>query len=96
MFKRLNAEQQQIVTEELSAAVKSVDRVSRKDNESAAAALLKQGIVALEPSAEAAAEWFALAAEANARLIDEGYVSRAIYDEMMQHLSDYRAAIGSD
>jgi len=95
-FKRLNAEQQQIVTEELTAGVEAVDAVSRKDNDSAAAALLKQGIVALEPTPEEAAEWFELAAQANAKLIDEGYVSRAMYDEMMQHLSDYRAAAGSD
>jgi TRAP-type C4-dicarboxylate transport system substrate-binding protein len=96
MFKRLNAEQQQIVTEELTAAVKAVDRASRKDNDSAAAALVKQGIVWLEPAAEEATEWFELAAQANAKLIDEGYVSRSMYDEMMQHLSDYRAAAGSD
>ena len=95
-FKRLNATQQQIVTEELTAGVKAVDAMSRKDNESAAAALLKQGIVSLQPSSEEAAEWFDLAAQANAKLIDEGYVSRAMYDEMMQHLSDYRAATGSD
>ncbi len=95
-FKRLNAEQQQIVTEELTAGVEAVDAASRKDNDSAAAALLKQGIVALEPTPEEAAEWFELAAQANAKLIDEGYVSRAMYDEMMQHLSDYRAAAGSD
>ncbi|HAH81078.1 MAG TPA: C4-dicarboxylate ABC transporter [Gammaproteobacteria bacterium] len=96
MFKRLSAEQQQIVTEELTAAVKAVDRASRKDNDSAAAALVKQGIVWLEPAAEEATEWFELAAQANAKLIDEGYVSRPMYDEMMQHLSDYRAAAGSD
>ena len=96
MFKRLNAEQQQIVTEELTAAVKAVDRASRKDNDSAAAALVKQGIVWLEPAAEEATERYELAAQANAKLIDEGYVSRSMYDEMMQHLSDYRAAAGSD
>ena len=49
-----------------------------------------------EPAAEEATEWFELAAQANAKLIDEGYVSRSMYDEMMQHLSDYRAAAGSD
>ena len=57
---------------------------------------MKQGIVWLEPAAEEATEWFELAAQANAKLIDEGYVSRPMYDEMMQHLSDYRAAAGSD
>ena len=94
-FKRLSESEQQIVTEELTAG-KAVDRVSRQDNDKAAAALTKQGIVWLDPKPEEAAEWFALAAQANAQLIDEGYVSRAMYDEMMQHLSDYRAAAATD
>ena len=38
VFKRLSEAEQQIVTEELTAAVKGVDRVSREDNEKAAAA----------------------------------------------------------
>jgi TRAP-type C4-dicarboxylate transport system substrate-binding protein len=95
-FNRLSEAEQQVVTEELSAGVKGVDRESRVDNEKAAAALSKQSIVWLDPQPEEAAEWFALAAEANAKLIDEGYVSRAMYDEMMQHLSDYRAAAAAD
>ena len=95
-FNRLSEAEQRVVTEELSAGVKGVDRESRVDNEKAAAALSKQSIVWLDPQPEEAAEWFALAAEANAKLIDEGYVSRAMYDEMMQHLSDYRAAAAAD
>ena len=95
-FNRLNEAEQQVVTEELTAGVQAVDRESRADNDKAAAALSKQGIVWLDPRAEETAEWFDLAAQANAKLIDEGYVSRAMYDEMMQHLRDYRATAGSD
>ena len=95
-FKRLSESEQQIVTEELTAGVKAVDQVSRQDNDKAAAALTKQGIVWLDPKPEESDEWFTLAAQANAKLIDEGYVSRAMYDEMMQHLSDFRAAAKTD
>ncbi|MEE6246772.1 MAG: TRAP transporter substrate-binding protein DctP [Pseudomonadota bacterium] len=95
-FKRLSESEQQIVTEELTAGVKAVDQVSRQNNDKAAAALTKQGIVWLDPKPEEADEWFTLAAQANAKLIDEGYVSRAMYDEMMQHLSDFRAAAKTD
>ena len=62
-FKRLSESEQQIVTEELTAGVKAVDQVSRQDNDKAAAALTKQGIVWLDPKPEEADEWFTLAAK---------------------------------
>jgi TRAP-type C4-dicarboxylate transport system substrate-binding protein len=93
-FLRLDEEQQKIVTEELSAAVRQVDADSRRDNESASAALAKQGIEWLSPSAEESSEWFAMAGNANEQLIREDYVSESLYQEMLQHLEQYRSENG--
>lgn len=90
-FLRLDEEQQKIVTEELSAAVRQVDADSRRDNESAAAALTKQGIEWLSPSAEESSEWFTMANTANEQLIREDYVSEPLYEEMIGHLEQYRS-----
>jgi phosphoribosyl-ATP pyrophosphohydrolase len=71
--------------------VRQVDADSRRDNESAVAALTKQGIEWLAPSAEESSEWFTMANNANEQLIREDYVSEPLYNEMIGHLEQYRS-----
>ncbi len=90
-FNRLNEMEQQIVTEELATAVEAVDRSSRQDNDSAQAALLAEGVEWLQPSDEEQQQWFEMADRANEKLIDDGYVSRAMYEELIAHLKQFRS-----
>lgn len=91
-FLRLDETQRKIVTEELQAAVRQVDADSRRDNESAMSALTKQGIELLYPSSQELDIWFSMAAEANAQLIQDNYVSEPLYDEMVSYLEQFRSA----
>jgi hypothetical protein len=69
---------------------------AKKDNAAAGQALKSQGLVWLKPNASEEAEWYRLAEAANTRLIDQGYVSRGIFNEMMAHLADYRTGKSAD
>ncbi len=89
-FDRLTPDVQQILKEEFGQAVRAADAASRLDHNSARAALGQQGIEWLEPSAEERAEWLQLAELACQRLIDSGYVSAQLYQEMLDLLQQYR------
>lgn len=91
-FARLSPEHQTIVHEQLSAAVRIVDESARKDHTSAMQALSKQGFEWLLPDRKETDEWWSVAAAATDRLIQQEYVTPALYSEMMEHLAQYRAA----
>lgn len=91
-FKKLSAEHQRIVDEEMRAAVSTADRDARRDHLGAKAALGKQGIQWQQPSSKELGEWLTLAAEARSRLVDSGYVTSAMYQRAEQLLSEFRAA----
>ena len=95
-FAKLSPGHQKIVSKELSVAVQAVDMAAKKDNAAAGQALKSQGLVWLKPNASEEAEWYRLAEAANTRLIDQGYVSRGIFNEMMAHLADYRTGKSAD
>ena len=95
-FGKLSPDQQKIVSKELSVAVQAVDMAAKKDNAAAGQALKSQGLVWLKPNASEEAEWYRLAEAANTRLIDQGYVSRGIFNEMMAHRADYRTGKSAD
>ncbi len=90
-FKRLDADAQAIVEEEMGAAVQAADATARADHESAKAALVKQGIQWAAPSPTEFAEWNRLATEANEELVASGYISRPAYDRTMTLLNEFRA-----
>ncbi len=93
-FNKLTPEAQVIVSEELSAAVRSADEAARRDHNNAKQALSKQGIVWRSPGKAELAEWLRLAETARQRLIDNKYVSRRLYEQTQQMLSQFRASGG--
>ncbi len=90
-FERLNDKLQQIVAEELGNAVATVNAGARRDHNSAKAAILNQGIEWVKPQPQVLQEWRQLAATSRDALVDDGYVSRELYQELASHLQAYRA-----
>ena len=90
-FKRLNAEQQAIVTEELQAAVKSADATARADHEAAKKALTGQGIQWAQLSEADMAAWQTLADAASQRMVDTGFISPDVYADTLALLKEFRA-----
>lgn len=93
-FKRLSDEHQTIVVQEMSAAVDAVNSAARNDHNNAKAALINQGIQWLEPSATESDEWARLAAQARQRMVEDGYVSREVYQAAQALIDAHRASGG--
>jgi TRAP-type C4-dicarboxylate transport system substrate-binding protein len=91
-YARLSEAHGEILTEELGAVVASADEAARKDHTGAKAALTAQGIKWLEPSADERAEWAQLAFEASERIVADGLISAALYEETKALLAEFRAA----
>lgn len=91
-FEKLSADEQAIVSEELSKGVLEVDATSRRGHLVAKAALGMQGIDWLKPTAQAEQEWRDLAIAARKRMVDTGYISQGIFDELMGYLDEFRAS----
>jgi TRAP-type C4-dicarboxylate transport system substrate-binding protein len=90
-FNRLNAEQQEIVTRELRAAVAAADGSARRDHESAKSALTNQGINWITPSVSELSEWNKLATAARLRVVDAGLVTPDVYNQIETLLTGFRA-----
>lgn len=90
-FQRLTANEQQIVSEEMGAAVKSADASARDDHNRAKAALAAQGVQWQTPSSAELSEWRRLADAASQRMVDEGFLSPDLYQKLQELLARYRA-----
>ena len=90
-FDGLAASDQEVVRKVMGEMVAKVNARSRRDHEQASAALANQGLAWLSASAEETAEWAALADQASARLVEEGYVSADLHQAMLEHLAAFRA-----
>jgi TRAP-type C4-dicarboxylate transport system substrate-binding protein len=90
-FSRLTAAQQQVVEEELRAAVKAADVSARNDHNKAKSALTSQGIQWATPNEAKMSEWQTMANAASLRLVDEGYISRDLYQKVLALVKRYRA-----
>lgn len=90
-FKKLSEADQLLVREVMGDAVRQVNARSRKDHERAITALKSQGLVWHRPDAQVVQEWQTYAEQAIVKLVDEGFVSRPMYESLLRHLTDYRA-----
>jgi len=90
-FARIAEADQIVVREVLERVTKGLDRGTRKDNEGAREALVKQGLQFLEMTPEGTERWSEVAAKARGRLVEEGYVSSGLVAEIEQMLKEYRA-----
>lgn len=92
-FKKLSEADQLLVREVMGDVVRQVNARSRKDHERAITALKAQGLVWHRPDAHVIQEWQTYAEQAIVKLVDEGFVSRPMYESLLRHLTDYRATL---
>ena len=91
-FDRLEQADRTVVQRVMGGVVEAVNARSRSDHEQASAALRNQGLVWHETAAAEREEWQRLADVASRRMVDEGFISSARYQEMLGHLEAYRAS----
>lgn len=89
-FAKLSVDDQKIVGEEMQAVFVRLDKLNRRDNEAAKAALEQQGIKFVSPDAEELARWKALSAIAIEKMVQEGVISGEIVDQVNTHLINFR------
>ena len=91
-FERLDEPDRAVVRRVMGGVVDAVNARSRGDHRQASAALRKQGLVWHGTGAAERREWQRLADVAARRMVDEGFISSARYEEMQGHLEEYRAS----
>ena len=90
-FSRLSESDQQIVQGVLEKALDELDDQSRKDNREAYKAVLNQNVEAVEPVDKERRKWKKYADRTTELLIEQGEVSRSLYERMRELLEEYRA-----
>ena len=91
-FGRIAEADRAVVQRVMGGVVERVNARSRSDHEEASAALKNQGLAWHETAQGEREEWQRLADVASRRMVDEGFISSARYQEMLSHLEDFRAA----
>ena len=89
-FDKLEVGDQKILREEMSRAFAKIDAANKKDNRDAKQVLQKQGIQFITPSEKDQAEWKRLADRSNQDLLNNGHISKKMYDTLTQHLQTFR------
>jgi TRAP-type C4-dicarboxylate transport system substrate-binding protein len=89
-FNKLSEEDQNLVREIMGAAFERIDAQNRKDNIAAREALNKQGIKFISLSPESAEEWRKIGEKAIKKLEKENKYSEKTYNDLMQHLNDFK------
>lgn len=89
-FRKLGAEDQKVVREELEAMSSALNRRARTDNQQAREALAKQGVTFVTPTPETEKRWEQVADEARQDLIGRQQYDRDLITEMERILDEYR------
>jgi TRAP-type C4-dicarboxylate transport system substrate-binding protein len=89
-FRKLGAEDQKVVREELEAMSSALNRRARTDNQQAREALAKQGVTFVTPTPETEKRWEQVADEARQELIGRQHYDRNLITEMERILDEYR------
>ncbi|MCG8392094.1 MAG: TRAP transporter substrate-binding protein DctP [Pseudomonadales bacterium] len=90
-FKRLSAEDQQVVRTVLESTLDKLDAQSRQENQSAFAAVQQQGLEVVTPTDAQHQEWKSYAERATNELVEEGEISQAMLDRLNAILAKQRA-----
>ncbi len=91
-FDRLAEMDRNTVRRVMGEIVEQVNARSRDDHEQASAALRKQGLTYHRTIGEERREWQRLADISAQQMVEEGYISAKIHEEMQEHIEAYRAA----
>ena len=90
-FNRVTAADQPIVREEFAKAFAELDAAGKRDNESARAALTKQGIVFKVPSADEIGYWHGIGEQTLKQMLANNEISKELLDAILQARAEYRA-----
>ncbi len=90
-FRKVSADDQELVRKRFGEAMAEIDRINRKDNQAAMLALQNQGIELLAPTAEELAIWQKNADGATATLVSGGTVTQPIYDRFLELIAAARS-----
>lgn len=90
-FARLTAVDQSVVREEFALAFKNLDIANKRDNESARAVLVKQGIVFKAPTAEEIQYWRNIGMETLVEMQANGGISADLLAAIKKSQAEYRA-----
>lgn len=90
-FGRLDAADQQVVREVMTATYQRLDDINRRDNVEAEEALLANGLKIVESNPEDIPYWSKIANETNARMWNESANKPELFDQLMELLAEYRA-----
>jgi TRAP-type C4-dicarboxylate transport system substrate-binding protein len=90
-FEKIDAADQAIVKEVLSAMFAEFDKNSVKDNVEAYEALLNTGIKKVIPAQSEIDELHATMAKSNREIVQQGAFSEELYDEMLTFIEEYRS-----
>ncbi len=90
-FDRLSESDQKIFRNVMEAVYKKFDKASWKEDADATSALENKKIEVVQPNEIEMAEIRELIMKTNRRLGEEGIFSIGLFDEMLQHLADFRA-----
>lgn len=90
-FNRVGAADQPIVREEFAKAFAELDAANKRDNESARAALTKQGIVFKAPNADEIGYWHGIGEQTLKQMLANNEISKELLDAILQARAEYRA-----
>ncbi len=94
-FDKMSAEDQAVVRREMQAAFARIEAANRRDNASARAALVKQGIEFVSPDAAERAAWEGLGREAINVMKSRGRFSAAMYDLVTAARDAHRTSVAA-
>jgi TRAP-type C4-dicarboxylate transport system substrate-binding protein len=91
VFDKISDDDQAIVREVMTETYQNFDKTNLVDNQGAFDALVKSGIEEVEINAEEFAKTRSLLLESNLKLGAEGAFTLELYEEMLQHIDEYRS-----
>ena len=90
-FNRIAAADQPIVREEFAQAFADMDAAGKRDNDSARAALVKQGIVFKTPNAEEIGYWRGIGEQTLKQMLANNEISKDLLDTIQKLKAEFRA-----
>ena len=85
-FDKMKPQDQQIVKQEMNKVFSILDKINRKDNLGATAALAQQGIKVITPNPAETQKWRELSQQSIQHMVDNGMIDKALLDEVYKLL----------
>ena len=90
-FKRISADDQQVMREVMDRLYDEFDKQNRKDNQDAHQALQDQGVDFIDPNSNASRQWRETAEKVNRKMAQEGEFPVELTERAYRLLDEYRA-----